>query len=331
MMKFRTLLLPLFILSVLVSCKKDEVEKEYMDGSFKIVHSMPSYVTPGSTYTFSVSGITAPDGTAVGYSFKDPVTKVTDTTSVYTYTVPDTLGTFSILCTAFAVESSDLYYSSSTSIKFTTVSENGTLGNIDISLDSGSADLRSRTYPIVTVAGTDWICFNLSYIERDASGTETFGRSYVGCTALQNVLGAYYTWEEARTACPEGWRLPSDSDWVQLLKSVGAPDTLAPLQDSPSGAGKLMCGITFNGSAMWEFFRGVTVTNESGLCVIPTGYANVFEGSYDFSGLGSYAAFWTSDESGTQGVYRYIYQENDNVYAGLADKDTFAASVRCVR
>ena len=333
MMKLRTLLLPLLVLSVIVSCKKEETDKTYMDGTLKVAHNMPSYVKAGETYTLSASGITAPDGTGVGYSFRDPISKKTDSTSVYSYTVTDSLGTFSILVSAYPEKSVDLYYSSTTTVIFTVVSDARTGGSLEIPMIIGSktAELYSRTYVTIPRGGSEWICNNLSRIDRDANGKEIYGHSYLDCPAMQHIAGSYYTWEEAQTACPEGWRLPSEEDWVALLKDSGAPETLAPMQDSPSGAGALMVKAKFNGNTMWEYFRGVTITGSSGLCVLPTGYASVSEDKYTFSGFGSYAAFWTSNELGDQGVYRYVYQENDNVYVGLADKNSFAASVRCVR
>ena len=33
--------------------------------------------------------------------------------------------------------------------------------------------------------------------------------------------GNFYTWEEARTLCPEGWRLPTDEDWKNLEIALG--------------------------------------------------------------------------------------------------------------
>lgn len=33
--------------------------------------------------------------------------------------------------------------------------------------------------------------------------------------------GRYYTWYAATNACPEGWRLPSDEDWFQLVNLYG--------------------------------------------------------------------------------------------------------------
>ena len=329
-MKFRQFIPALMLLLSLASCKEEETTKEYMDGRLNIKHDMPAYVTPGSKYTFSASGIVAPDGTEVGYCYQAPITKKIDTVATYVYTVPDTLGTFGVSIIAFPKKSADKYYSSTSTVYFTIVSEKSLQG-IPVYAGVGHTSMHGRDYPTYRAGGHEWLATNLSYIEHNGSGTETFGHSYVGCAALQNVLGSYYTWTEAQTVCPDGWHLPSDAEWVDLIKAAGGPESLEPMQDSPSGAGNLMVKCTFNGNDMWEYYRGVNVQNGTHLCVIPAGYANVSGGDYHFSGFMSYAAFWTSDQNGDQGIYRYIYQENDNVYAGLADKDSFAASVRCVR
>jgi len=36
--------------------------------------------------------------------------------------------------------------------------------------------------------------------------------------------GPLYTWEAANVSCPEGWHLPSDSDWKTLERSLGMSD-----------------------------------------------------------------------------------------------------------
>ena len=324
-MKFRTLLLPALLLLSLAACKKEDEELEYMEGSFKIEHSMPKYVNAGEKYTFSVSGIKAPDGTAVGYYFTPPITKIADTTSVYNYTVPDTLGTFSLTITAYPVESSDKYYSSPTTVSFTIVSDSGSLSGLPRSMDGGSATLYSRRYSTMKYGDSEWICSNLCYLD------DSVGHPYSDCKAMQNIVGGYYTWEEAQGVCPEGWHLPSDAEWVEMLKHCGAPESLQPLEDSPSGAGNLMVRAYFNGVSMWQYYRNVSITASSFFHAIPAGYADILSGIYDFKGFCSYAAFWTSSEDEGSGVYRYINQAYDNVYVARADKDTFAASVRCVR
>ena len=321
-----------------VSCKEEEDTKEYMDGTLTVDHSMPTYVQPGEKYSFTPHGITAPDGTAVQYYFTAPITRVSDTLkngrTTYEYVVPDTLGTFSLSCVAYPVESSSKYYVSSSTVSFAIVSDNPARHSIT-GADPQDGDeavvIDGRTYYSRRSGGLDWLLGNLCTISRDASGKEILGYPFRGSKAMQNIFGAYYTWEEAQKACPPGWHLPSDAEWVGLLKSVGAPSYLEPLHSSPSGAGALMAKASFNGSLMWDYYRDVTITNKA-LGAIPTGYANIQDdGDYSFAGYLEYAVFWTADEFEGKGVYRYIFDQYDNVFVGSADKNSFAASVRCVR
>ena len=327
------LLLPLLI----ASCKKEEETKEYMTGTLYMDCEMPSYVKPGDVFTLKPHGVTAPDGTAVGYYVTSPITGKKDTLkyegAAYEYVIPASLGTYSISCVAYPRESSDKYYVTSASITFTVVSDDPDDGSItDVNRHPGDTQVSfdDRTYYAENIGGRSWVRSNLSHVERDGNDKEVFGRSFMNCPAMQNIFGAYYTWEEAQTVCPSGWHLPSEAEWVAMLKEVGAPADLAPLQDSPCGAGKLMVKARFNGTLMWDYYRNVNIEDKA-LSAIPVGYATVSGDTYKFSGYNQYAVFWTSDEYMGSGVYRYIFQEYDNVFVGTADKKSFAASVRCVR
>ena len=325
MMKFRTIAAIALAVIALASCKKEEEEKEYMDGSLQISGSIPKYVAPGESYTFSLSGITAPDGSTVKYYFKNPFTSVLDTTDVYTLVIPDEPGTFSLTCAAFSVESSDKYYPSSGYVSFAVITDDSLQGIPDYP-EGGSVSIGSRTYPTFMAGEKEWLGANLSY---DAGGS--IGSPYFDCEAMRKPLGAYYTQEEALKACPDGWHLPSDAEWVELIRLAGGPQDLQPGKDSPNGAGNLMVKCTLNDTNLWEYYRGVNIQNSTHFSAIQAGYASLSSGSNAYSGFGSYAAFWTADEQDGMGIYRYIYQENDNVYAGLGDKGSFGASVRCVR
>ena len=332
---FSILIATAAVLSV-VSCKEEETEKGYLDGSLALEHSMPDYVSPGETYTFKVSGVTAPDGTAVGYYYTHPITGLRDTlkngNNVFFYEVPEDLGQYTLTFVAFPVESSDKYYVTTAYRTFVTVSDdpaNGSISGVVKHVGDETYSFDGRTYYSGRAAGLDWLRSNLSIVGTDESGKEVFGRSYRGCKAMKNVFGAYYTWEEAQTACPEGWHLPSESEWVSLLKAEGAPEDLQPLQNSPCGAGKLMVKASFNGETMWDYYREVNIQDNM-LSAIPVGYATIGESGYSFFGYGKYAVFWTSDEYDGMGVYRYIFEQCDDVFVSYADKKAFAASVRCV-
>ena len=337
-MKFRSYCILALGLLLLSSCKEKEIEKTYMDGNLKVDCKIPHYVNPGDSFTITASGITAPDGTDVAYYYTSTAnSKRRDTLytvpAVFHFEVPDTLGSFTLSVVAYPVQSSDKYYHSTGSVEFVIVkddADNGSLTGIPDHDEDIQEELYSRKYKVTSAGDKEWIRSNLCYIERNSEGTETFGRSYAGSKAMQNIFGAYYTWEEAQKACPAGWHLPTDEEWVALLKSCGAPSGLKPLEDSPSGAGALMVKARFNGDEMWSYYRGVNITDKC-ISVIPAGYAVKASSGWNYVGYQSYAALWTADALADQGVYRYIYKENDNVFVGVASKTDFAANVRCVR
>ena len=97
-------------------------------------------------------------------------------------------------------------------------------------------------------------------------------------------------------------------------------------------AGKMMGDATFNLNTMWEYSANVRITNESGLGILPVGFANVGALKDEFYSMYQYATFWTSDMKDDEtAYYRYIYFDQNDVLLGSADKKSFGASVRCVR
>lgn len=158
---------------------------------------------------------------------------------------------------------------------------------------------------------------------------EGAGHAYGGCDVMSDIFGRYYSWTEAQTACPDGWTLPSDADWVALGAAFGKSAEAG--KDLQGLAGSLMQNLYFNGTRMWEFWRDVKITDKSGLSVMPSGYMTCDSGKFENKSLYKYAAFWTSDSENGSGVLRYIYHDKDIVYRGLMSQTDFASTVRCVR
>lgn len=70
------------------------------------------------------------------------------------------------------------------------------------------------TYKTIKLQGKWWLAENLRYnIEASYcyQDKEEFCKKY----------GRLYTWEAAKKACPEGWRLPSDEEWMELAGNFG--------------------------------------------------------------------------------------------------------------
>lgn len=333
-MKFSRYLLPVLLIAGCLlqeGCKKKEKNVEYMDGTLNL--QVPAFVSPGYSKTFMIDTlmtVSRPDGGTVGYYFYDQDREYRDTlvtadgvirNHYYTYTTPAEAGNLTLWLYAFPPSDAPYYntYTAATVIVVRSgLDGTGTITGFDTESGSKFTDVRDgREYYSVDAGGNTWMRENLAW--------KGAGRPYIDCEAMEDIFGHYYTWSEAATACPEGWRLPTDADWTALAPGA------APNSDIAGLAGKLMANLYFNGTKLWPYWRDVTITDALHLSVMPTGYAVVGEGKCNFTGVSEYAVFWTADEAGDEAVVRYIYQDKDVVFRAQMYKDEFAASVRCVK
>jgi uncharacterized protein (TIGR02145 family) len=81
----------------------------------------------------------------------------------------------------------------------------------------------NKIYKTVTIGSQTWMAENLDYRSPTAGTVYCYNDKFDSCTKY----GALYTWDAAKVACPNGWRLPSDSDWKTLEFQLGmaASDT----------------------------------------------------------------------------------------------------------
>jgi uncharacterized protein (TIGR02145 family) len=333
----------------IMACKKDEESTiaPFLDGSLDF--SVPAYIKPKTTITMTPVGVEHPDGEGIGYYWKvTPGMSAYDTVRLengmspkpggkesdgsFTYRFPDTLKTYTVSCYGFAKGYSTAYTS-----KYVTVVEGGIDGSItgtEIKESDPSIEFKGTRYYYKNHAGLDWFRNNLA----DPSA----GTPYANAEAMSNVLGIYYSYNEALNACPEGWRLPTDAEWVALAASVKSGISASEHEIIPGIAADLMCNAEFNSNRMWEYWPKVgEITNKAGLALLPAGYANLgaknADGSYPtaaFFGIYDYAAFWTADRAEGEedmAYYRYIIDDQPDMFINKGNINTFGASVRCVR
>ena len=83
------------------------------------------------------------------------------------------------------------------------------------------------TYPLVTIGEQTWMTENLRF----ATDNSICHQQDPNC----EQYGRYYNWEEARTACPEGWRLATDDEWKTLERELGMAEDDLNLQKFQRG------------------------------------------------------------------------------------------------
>lgn len=131
----------------------------------------------------------------------------------------------------------------------------------------------------------------------------------------KDTYGALYNYKAASTnsLCPEGWHVPSEIDWSQLVTHLESPE------GQHNGGGKLK----ETGTLHWMQQSQYT-TNETGFTALPSG-RRILDGT--FSDIKQHAFWWTTSFNTYVTVhYSTEYMEFGGYYDG---KPGF--SVRCLK
>ena len=186
-----------------------------------------------------------------------------------------------------------------------------------------------NVYKIVTIGNQTWMAENLKYLPAvvgPGTGLGFFNREdpyyYVygyngtdveAAKATENyqIYGALYNWPAATAACPEGWHLPSNAEWNELMNYLGGKDE----------AGGKMKHTDYWASP------NEGATNESGFSGLPGGERNNLS---QFDDISKWGSWWTSTSSGKNANWWYVHFNHARLINESADQ-TFGKSVRCIK
>ncbi len=150
--------------------------------------------------------------------------------------------------------------------------------------------------------------------DNDLANCSTYGGLY-----QWNEMMQYITTPGMQGICPEGWHLPTDTEWTTLTDFLGG--------EAIAGGKMKATGTIEAGTGLW-YDPNTGATNQSGFTTFPGGHRD-YDGGGDH--LGSYALFWSSTEFGTSNAwFRGLGYNNTYVWRQDFSK-TFGYSVRCVK
>lgn len=164
----------------------------------------------------------------------------------------------------------------------------------------------NRTYKTIDIGHTKWMAENLKF-ETDSSVCNGGTRDIKSFSC--NRYGRYYLYEDALTACPAGWRLPTKEEF----------DTLVYI--APSKKARYLV------SEENDTYKGY---NTLGFSLIMKGY--IWNGRDDFRDTASY--LWSSTVYKDSAVYTLVAYRvgyTDSAYVSKAyAKENSKFNVRCV-
>ncbi|MCQ2062306.1 MAG: fibrobacter succinogenes major paralogous domain-containing protein [Fibrobacter sp.] len=195
--------------------------------------------------------------------------------------------------------------------------------------DAASNTLKDKrngqVYKTVTIGDQTWMAENLNYDYNEGTAKSfcynnstdscaKYGRLYLWSAAMDSASifsydGAGCGYEKnckssdvIRGVCPEGWHLPSQSEWKSLIVAA----------DGSSTAGSV--------------FKS---ENAGGFSVLPAGYR---DGNDIFKNVGDFAYFWSASQDERSSYYAYdVYLIYDvgNAFQSYGRRNE-GLSVRCV-
>ena len=178
------------------------------------------------------------------------------------------------------------------------------------------SDVDGNIYPTVNIGTQTWMARNLASTKAP-DGTAIVCYPYLSVEDSVKIYGRIYDWENAKKACPAGWHLPSDEEWLQMIRYLGGP-----LQ----AGGKMKEA----GLSHWKD-PNKGATNESGFTALPGGYRTA-KGKY-INFKNNLAYFWTSTAADDVNAWGYYLTYGEPIiyrYSMSFTKD-MGFAVRCVK
>lgn len=165
-------------------------------------------------------------------------------------------------------------------------------------------------YKWIKIGGQIWMAENLAFKPNN-------GNHWAYDNSEQNIAiyGYLYDWHTAQTIAPDGWHLPSYSEWTILINSLGGYEV---------SGGKMK----ESGTAHWNS-PNTGADNSSGFTALPNG---LYSASSDyFLNINKYSFWWSSTENDTlTSKYIFLSSKKANISLGSIKK-TNGYALRCIK
>ena len=221
-----------------------------------------------------------------------------------------------------------------------------TLSFILVACSGSFTDSRDgQSYDVVKIGDLTWMAENLNFEMAGSFCPEGDSRN---CKRL----GRLYSWAEARSVCPDGWRLPTKADFESLVVATSKDAAQSPSQSLahsrddnlgtvPSASNAIQndhAGLALKARDGW--FKKGNGLDALGFKALPAGYRGAISKADDgtisggkFDGVGGYAYFWSATEDAenreSNAFYLFLSFCSDAASINAFAKEDYR-SVRCV-
>jgi uncharacterized protein (TIGR02145 family) len=196
------------------------------------------------------------------------------------------------------------------------------LSSSNVSQNSFKDHRDGKVYKTVKIGNQVWMAENLAF--NCGNGCWPYNNDHSNV----KVYGYLYNWEMAKKACPSGWHLPTDAEWMDLEKFLGMSQVIVEEGNyRGNDEGSKLAGD----SSLWRD-GGLESDPNFGSCgfnALPGGMYHGYGIKYD--GLGNWGSWWSSTAHNADiAIYRHLEHHCSNIYRG-AYHNNRGYSVRCLK
>jgi uncharacterized protein (TIGR02145 family) len=166
-----------------------------------------------------------------------------------------------------------------------------------------------QVYRTVKIGNLTWMAENLNF---QTGNSSCYDNDESNC----QKYGRLYDWNTAMSACPAGWRLPTDNDWDDLVQLAG---------------GWVVAGIKLKSAGGWGTCDAGRPCGDGtdifGFSALPGGYRD--SGSFHYAV--NFGKWWSATENDTSSAWsRHMYYYISVAHRYYYNKN-HGLSVRCVQ
>ena len=205
-------------------------------------------------------------------------------------------------------------------------------------------DIDGNRYKTIQIGAQTWMAENLKTSRYkngnpipEVTDAVTWANLSTGASCWYNndsivhacPYGKLYNWFTVVNnsgLCPQGWRIPTDEDWMTLEREIGMPESELSMTGD-RGASLQIGGKMKSTSDDW-LSPNLGASNSSGFSIVPTGFRYP---NGDFYVYLTMTAFWSSTQFSGESAYDRIFSKD---YSGIGRSNgakVDALSVRCVK
>ncbi len=162
----------------------------------------------------------------------------------------------------------------------------------------------NKDYQTVKIGDQWWMAENLDY-QTDES------YYYSDNVRNSSFYGLLYTWDAALEACPAGWHLPTDEEWMILEETLGLPEFLVRETEYRGTVGEAL-----------------KIRGEAGFNGLLGGWRDI-EGNYYEMNIA--AAYWTATPQSKFDAWGRGLEDGSPAIIRRTFGKTYGFSVRCVK